>query len=70
MKICLENLELELARACASLSDLRESGVSSATLARIKKQPEQEFSPKTIGKLARALQVPVEKIIKQEATTL
>jgi transcriptional regulator with XRE-family HTH domain len=48
-----------------SLADLRQAGgVSSATLSRIKNNPNFNPSPKTIGRIARALEVPVKQLIE------
>ncbi|WP_306568884.1 helix-turn-helix transcriptional regulator [Faecalispora jeddahensis] len=68
MRINKEALEMELARACISFADLREYA-SSATLTKIKNQPNYNATPKLVGKLARALNVPVEAIVEREAAT-
>ena len=65
MKISVEKLEIELARQCKTLSDLR-NGASSKTLLRIKNGC--EVTPKTAGRIARALNVDVADLVKEEVT--
>ena len=55
----------ELARNCMTLKELSEkSGVSYMTVNRIKNGT-QELMPKTVGKLAKALNVTVETLITE-----
>lgn len=56
----------ELARNCMTINDLsKKAGVSYVTVHRIKNGT-QEPMPKTVGKLAKALNVTVETLIKEE----
>lgn len=64
MKINIEQLDLLLAQQCKSTSDLR-MGISPQTLSRIRKG--YEVLPKTVGKLAKGLGVPVSAIIEKGA---
>ena len=66
MRICSQKMELAMARAGLNSTDLRHV-LSSATITKIRKYPEHEVNPKTVGKLARALNVDVVEIIEQEA---
>ena len=62
MKISRNKLDYVLAEQCKNLIDLKESqGFSSTTLTNIRK--EREVSTKTAGKLAKALGVPLERLI-------
>ena len=66
MKINTEVINRELARTCMTWKDLSKlSGISTVTLAKINKGF-QNPKPITIGKIAIALGVPVEQIIKSE----
>lgn len=64
MKIDTKALNVLLARRCMSLSDLR-SGVSPQTLARIRRG--EDVTPKTLGRIAKAFNVDVSAIMKEEA---
>ena len=66
MRIDPKKLELHLARACMSETDLR-NGTSPQTLLRIRRG--MEVKPKTVGRIARALGVDVTDII-QDATAM
>lgn len=66
MKLSKTKLEIVLAESCKSFSDLRGT-LSSATMAKWKKDPGRDMSPRTIGLIARVLGVPVEDIIEQES---
>jgi len=62
--IDLRALNIELARKQKNITDLRSEGLSSATLSRaIRGVP---ITTRTVGKLANALDVPVESIIESE----
>ncbi len=65
MRIDPKKLELYLAKACMSESDLR-TNTSPQTLLRIRKG--MEVKPKTVGKIARALDVDVLDIIENTTT--
>lgn len=64
MKIDIKALNVLLARRCMSLSDLR-SGVSPQTLTRIRRG--EDITPKTLGRIAKAFNVDVSAIMKEEA---
>ena len=66
MRIDPKKMELYLARACMSETDLR-NGTSPQTLLRIRRG--MEVKPKTVGRIARALGVDVTDII-QDATAM
>ena len=66
MKIKKSVLEIELARQCLSFYDLRKH-IASATLTKVINSPGYDFTPKIVGKIARALNVDVEAIIDREA---
>lgn len=68
MKISYKRLEVELARQCKTISDLRE-GASPKTLMKIRMG--QEVTPRTVGRIARALEVDVSEIleVKSECQT-
>ena len=66
MRIDPKKMELYLARACMSETDLR-NGTSPQTLLRIRRG--MEVKPKTVGRMARALGVDVTDII-QDATAM
>jgi len=56
-------LSLAMARACVNITDLRDV-VSSATLARIQRDPNRRVSPKVVGKIASRLKVDVTEIVR------
>ena len=64
MKINNAKLDILLARKCLALADLREHGISTATLARAKKG--DDITTKVIGKMARALGADVTELIQKE----
>ena len=63
VKINIPKLEIALARACKNERDLR-SSISPQTLRRIRQG--EEVKPATVGKLARALNVDVIELIKED----
>ena len=66
MNLNVGALNRELARNRMTWKDLSEkSGVSTVTLSRIN-QGKQDAKPLTVGKIAQALNVDVEQIIKNE----
>lgn len=67
MRVDPKKLELYLAKACMSESDLR-TGTSPQTLLKIRKG--MEVKPKTVGKIAIALGVDVIDIIENTAATV
>lgn len=66
MRINPKKLELCLARACKSELDLR-NNVSPQTLLKIRKG--KDVKPKTVGRIAHALNVDVTDIIENTAAT-
>lgn len=68
MKIDTHKLSVEMARNCFSTEQLsKDAGVSRVTLQRLK-SGRQVARPQTIGKLAKALEVKVEDLLKEEYT--
>lgn len=66
LKIDTHKLAIEMARNCLSFEKLSKSaGISRTTLQRIK-SGRQIARPQTIGKLAKALEVKVEDLLKEE----
>lgn len=66
MKLNRDALYTELARNCMTLKELSLiSGINTVTLTRINRGL-QEPQPITVGKMALALGVPVEQLIKSE----
>jgi DNA-binding Xre family transcriptional regulator len=64
VKVNREKLDLAMAKNCFSAEQLSTlTGVSTVTIARIKNGC-QKGRPKTIGKLAKALNVKVEELIE------
>lgn len=61
MKLSVEKLEIELARQCKTISDLR-TGASPKTLTKIRLG--QEVTPRTAGRIARALNVDVKELVE------
>lgn len=61
MRIVIEKLEMKLARQCKTISDLR-NGASPKTIMRIRNG--YEVAPKTVGRIAKALNVDVENIVE------
>lgn len=64
MKIDKAKFELELARQCKGVRDLASQGFSTATI--LGARQGREMRIKTIGRLAKALGVPVEELIAKE----
>ncbi|ADZ84327.1 helix-turn-helix domain-containing protein [Cellulosilyticum lentocellum] len=66
MKIDTHKLSVEIARNCFSAEELSKcAGISRVTLQRLK-SGRQVARPQTIGKLAKALEVKVEDLLKEE----
>lgn len=62
MKVNLEKLNLAMAKACMSTTELiQKTKINQGTLTRIKQG--KKAYPSTIGKIARALGVTVEELI-------
>lgn len=67
MKIDNQRLDMAMAKACVDVKTLSElSGVSKASLAAARNKSRNP-KPATIGKIAKALNVPVGDIIEKEA---
>lgn len=64
MKVRKDRLDLALATNCKTASDLRDE-FSSSTIARIRGHAECNLNPKTVGRLAKALGVPVEYLVEE-----
>lgn len=61
MKVSKLKLQLAMARACMTVRDIsKKCGVSSRVLANWGKN---ELNPKVIGKVAKALDIPVEELL-------
>ena len=67
MQINKDKLDIALANSRINLSDLR-GKVSSTTLAKIRNDKNHNVTPKTVGKLAQALEVPVSALVEQGGT--
>lgn len=68
MKISIGKLEIALANACITTSELsKKTNLNYSTLTRIKSG--MQAHPATVGKIAKALNVPVEELIEYEAAT-
>ncbi|MDS0526084.1 helix-turn-helix transcriptional regulator [Clostridium sp. SHJSY1] len=64
MKIDNKKLDIAMAYSCLSVNELsRKSGVNIVTLTRVRKGT-QDIMPKTVGKIAKALETSVEEIIQ------
>lgn len=63
MVINKNKLELALARACLNQRDLRKIGISNHTMLRATKG--ENITPKTVGKVAKALGVDVADILEE-----
>lgn len=64
MGICLEKLRISMARECLSVNDLAEkSGLGRTTVSKIV-NGKQKPTTKSLGLLAKALNVDVKEIIK------
>lgn len=67
MRINVHKLELALAKSCMKYSDLRSHGqVSSATLAKIRNDANYDVRTDIVGKIAKAIGIPVEDLIFEE----
>jgi lambda repressor-like predicted transcriptional regulator len=64
MRIVVKKLDLELARNCKSLRDLRAIGISAQTLTKAHRG--EDISPKSIGIIAKALGIDPSEIIEQQ----
>ena len=64
MKINKAKLELAMARACIGVTDLR-GVISPQTVTRLFHDPKTEIKVKTVGKIAKALNVDPIEIIEQ-----
>jgi DNA-binding Xre family transcriptional regulator len=65
MKIDSKILDIAMAEACLTVNELsKQSGVNVVTLTRLRKG-NQELMPKTVGKIARALDISVEELIQK-----
>lgn len=64
MKICKLNLILCLANLCMNPADLRRKGISPQSITRALN--DGNLTPKTVGRIAMALGVPVEAIVAKE----
>ena len=68
MKISIEKLEMAMANDCLLTTDLcRIAEINCSTLSRIKSG--KDANPSTVGKIAKALGIGVEKLIETEAAT-
>ncbi len=66
MKINRKNLDWALAAQCKNLIELKEVGLSSATLTRIRQG--YDVTTRTAGKLAKALNVPLTRLVDDLGT--
>lgn len=64
MQIDRWKLNVQLARSCKRLSDLRDEGLSPQTLTRVRRG--MDVMPVTVGKIAKALGVDPADIIETE----
>lgn len=65
MKISRSKLDLVMGNTCMTITDIRRNGnISSATMTKITQ--EKELRPATIGRIAKALGVSVECLVKTE----
>lgn len=66
MKIDNQRLDMAMAKACVDVKTLSElSGISKASLVAVRNKSRNP-KPITIGKIARALEVPVEDLLEKE----
>lgn len=64
MKINTQRLDVAIADACLTMNELsKQSRVNIVTLTKVRKGT-QEPTPKTVGKIAKALNISVEEIIE------
>lgn len=66
MKVAWSKLEIALARSCKSIADLRKSNIHPRTLSKIRSDPTYQPTTKTIGKIAKALNVDVRELLEEE----
>lgn len=65
MRIDNKKFEIAMAEACLSVNELsKQSGVNIVTLTKLRRG-NQELMPKTVGKISKALGVPVEELIEK-----
>lgn len=65
MKIDAKKFNIYQARECLENMELKQkSGVSMAIIRKIKSDKDIEFRPKTVGLIAKALNVEIQEIIK------
>jgi transcriptional regulator with XRE-family HTH domain len=65
MKINARNFNITMAKLCLTARDLQKLGkLSRSTIAKVKHDPTYEPNLKTIGKIAKALNVSVEYLIE------
>lgn len=70
MKICKRKMDIVMANACLTINDLQElSGVSRISIGKYI-NGKVEPKPITVGKIAKALNVPVTDIIEDAAATV
>lgn len=69
MVVCKRNIELAMANSCMSYNDLADkSGLSRITIQKMLAN-KTKARPATVGKIAKALGISVEKLIETEAAT-
>jgi len=67
MKINPKRFNITMAKLCLTTRDLQKiGGLSRSTIARVRSDPEYEPNLKTIGKIAKALNVSVEYLTETE----
>lgn len=65
MRIDNKKFEIAMAEACLSVNELsKQSGVNIVTLTKLRKG-NHELMPKTVGKISKALGIPVEELIEK-----
>lgn len=66
MEMDIKKFNLALANSCLTLEELsKKSGVGRCTISRVKNDS-QKATPRTLGKLAKALGVRVEDLLQKE----
>lgn len=66
MKISKTKFDIALARACTNATELSKKGIGRTTLNRATGSGKEGVSPKTVGKIARALGVDVTDLLESE----
>ncbi|WP_247643501.1 helix-turn-helix transcriptional regulator [Gemmiger sp. An194] len=66
MKISRAKLDVALARACMNVSDLSRKGIGRSAIERAVASSGRGVTPKTVGKIARALGVDVTDLLESE----